>query len=252
MLGSGGRESFQVLSYSLDSPSSMQGPVLSTHPHPLAGRASTTVTVQNQGTETDIDTQQDSCSVTSSKGRIPYLPQHNKPHRLYANSSDGLAHYDTSRCATTKSVTPVGGGVLSQATDNTVSCGDDLTSLSWLHSLDMGGMVPHLATPPTPPASPQPHNPLPSHNTQTQSSDKKRKVEAQDKLDRIDYSQDGSAKPPYSYAALIGMAMKENQNKMTLSAIYKWIKENFAYYKTADPSWQVSEHSVAIASLETT
>lgn len=120
------------------------------------------------------------------------------------------------------------------------SGGDDLTSLTWLHSLDMGGMVPHLATPPTPPASPQPHNPLPpTQAAHTPSADRKRKAEAQEKPDTIDYSLDGSMKPPYSYAALIGMAMKHNQNKMTLSAIYKWIKENFAYYKTADPSWQV-------------
>lgn len=126
--------------------------------------------------------------------------------------------------------------------------GDDLTSLSWLHSLDMCGMVPHLATPPTPPASPQPQSLLTSsqipHNSP---ADKKRKAESQEKHDNIDYSVDGSVKPPYSYAALIGMAMKENQNKMTLSAIYKWIKENFAYYKTADPSWQVS-HSHGIFS----
>ncbi|XP_047469968.1 forkhead box protein C1-like [Penaeus chinensis] len=138
---------------------------------------------------------------------------------------------------------PAAGGVGSNG-----GGGDDLTSLSWLHSLDMCGMVPHLATPPTPPASPQPQNLLASsqmpHNSP---ADKKRKAELQEKQDNIDYSVDGSVKPPYSYAALIGMAMKENQNKMTLSAIYKWIKENFAYYKTADPSWQNSiRHNLSL------
>ena len=108
------------------------------------------------------------------------------------------------------------------------SC-DDLTSLSWLNSLDMGGMVPHLAAPPTPPASP----PLNSGG----SNSSKRKVDPP--KEGIDYSKDGASKPPFSYAALIGMAMKANGNKMTLSAIYKWIRENFAFYKTADPSWQV-------------
>lgn len=55
----------------------------------------------------------------------------------------------------------------------------------------------------------------------------------------IDFKTNGSIKPPYSYATLICMAMKANKNKMTLSAIYRWIKENFLYYQKADPSWQV-------------
>lgn len=104
---------------------------------------------------------------------------------------------------------------------------DDLTSLSWLQSLDMGGVVPHLAVPPTPPASPQGQGSGPTDETNSEPPKK------------IDYSVDGTVKPPYSYAALIGMAMKENDNKMTLSAIYKWIKEHFVFYKTADQSWQV-------------
>jgi len=57
--------------------------------------------------------------------------------------------------------------------------------------------------------------------------------------DIVDYKSNGSIKPPYSYATLICMAMKANKNKMTLSSIYKWIKENFLYYRNADPSWQV-------------
>lgn len=57
--------------------------------------------------------------------------------------------------------------------------------------------------------------------------------------DVVDYKSDGSVKPPYSYATLICMAMKANKNKMTLSSIYKWIRENFLYYRNADPSWQV-------------
>lgn len=54
-----------------------------------------------------------------------------------------------------------------------------------------------------------------------------------------DYRSSGDHKPPYSYAALICMAMGANSNKMTLSAIYKWIRDNFLYYRNADPSWQV-------------
>ena len=37
------------------------------------------------------------------------------------------------------------------------------------------------------------------------------------------------------------MAMKScKKNKVTLSAIYNWITENFMFYRMADPSWQVS------------
>ena len=55
----------------------------------------------------------------------------------------------------------------------------------------------------------------------------------------MDYKNDANAKPPYSYAALICLSMKDTKNKMTLSQIYKWIRENFAYYRKADKSWQV-------------
>lgn len=63
-------------------------------------------------------------------------------------------------------------------------------------------------------------------------------------VEEPDYRSQGTTKPPYSYATLICMAMKANKNKMTLSAIYKWIRENFLYYRNADPSWQViTSHS---------
>merc|ERR1711953_111030 len=58
-------------------------------------------------------------------------------------------------------------------------------------------------------------------------------------LKEIDYKNDDDAKPPYSYAALICLSMKDTKKKMTLSQIYKWIRDNFAYYRKADKSWQV-------------
>lgn len=58
-------------------------------------------------------------------------------------------------------------------------------------------------------------------------------------LKEIDYKDDETAKPPYSYAALICLAMKDTKKKMTLSQIYKWIRDSFAYYRKADKSWQV-------------
>ena len=58
-------------------------------------------------------------------------------------------------------------------------------------------------------------------------------------MEEIDYKSDSESKPPYSYAALICLAMKETKKKMTLSQIYRWIRENFAYYRQGDRCWQV-------------
>lgn len=60
-------------------------------------------------------------------------------------------------------------------------------------------------------------------------------------LEKVDYRTNAQVKPPYSYATLICMAMHASKEaKLTLSAIYAWIMENFCYYRHADPSWQVS------------
>lgn len=100
-------------------------------------------------------------------------------------------------------------------------CGDeeqDLRSLSWLQSGDLLRLAPKM--PPTPPPSPLPMKPPSPPPLEI-------------------YRLQGDKKPPFSYAALIGMAMSAHNNKMTLSAIYAWIRENFLYYRNADPSWQV-------------
>jgi forkhead box protein J1 len=67
-------------------------------------------------------------------------------------------------------------------------------------------------------------------------------------VDQVDYKTNQYVKPPYSYATLIWMAMKASKkSKITLSAIYKWITENFKYYQTADPSWQNSiRHNLSL------
>ncbi|XP_054167959.1 uncharacterized protein LOC128965317 isoform X2 [Oppia nitens] len=163
---------------------------------------------------------------------------------------------------------------------------DGLTSLSWLQNLNMCMTRLGAPTPPTPPASPicssivsLPYNHYKQsncnskinvstvdniHNTSVQkahsyhnhkdgksqshsnSNSSKKSSQAQE-TDPIDYKTNGSVKPPYSYATLICMAMKANKNKMTLSAIYKWIRENFMYYKNADPSWQNSiRHNLSL------
>ncbi|XP_017786893.1 PREDICTED: forkhead box protein N2-like [Nicrophorus vespilloides] len=107
----------------------------------------------------------------------------------------------------------------------------DLTSLNWLHNITNIMSVPNL---PTPPVSPKP---------------KKKPTSNQEDLTiNINfYKKNGDKKPPFSYATLICMAMGKNGNKMTLSAIYHWIRENFLYYRKAHPSWQNSiRHNLSL------
>ncbi|KAK4328483.1 hypothetical protein Pmani_001083 [Petrolisthes manimaculis] len=233
MLGSDGRESVQVVYMGQDTGVKMKVPTATT---------TTTVMLHKQTCEGGDNSQRGGAfdshdaTVVNTSYRSSQVPHYSPTQRPLPTTTPEGRIADSGM---ENSVGSVGQSVDEMCPGNTGG-GDDLTSLSWLHSLDMGGMVPHLATPPTPPASPQPHNPLyPMLTSHTSPMDRKRKLEVQESVERIDYSQDGSVKPPYSYAALIGMAMKGNQNKMTLSDIYKWIKHNFAYYKTADPSWQV-------------
>ncbi|XP_073502056.1 forkhead box protein J1.2-like [Phyllobates terribilis] len=67
-------------------------------------------------------------------------------------------------------------------------------------------------------------------------------------MQEVDYRTNPNVKPPYSYATLICMAMEASQQrKLTLSAIYNWITQNFCYYRHADPSWQNSiRHNLSL------
>lgn len=110
-----------------------------------------------------------------------------------------------------------------QSEDDNIS-ETDLTSLNWLHNITNIMAVPNL---PTPPVSPKPKK-------------KQQHSSSEDLTININYyKKNGEKKPPFSYATLICMAMGKNGNKMTLSAIYHWIRENFLYYRKAHPSWQV-------------
>uniref|UniRef100_A0A8C6TJ73 Fork-head domain-containing protein n=1 Tax=Neogobius melanostomus TaxID=47308 RepID=A0A8C6TJ73_9GOBI len=66
--------------------------------------------------------------------------------------------------------------------------------------------------------------------------------------DDVDYKTNPHVKPPYSYATLICMAMHASKKpKITLSAIYGWITDNFCYYRHADPTWQNSiRHNLSL------
>ena len=150
-----------------------------------------------------------------------------------------------------------------------VNLDDSLTSLSWLQNLNILKIT--SPTPPPSPPSPQslidprmiksePPSPpmftnhMMNHGGFLGGPPQIMKMEQRVPLadspplcgpllgpDNVDYKTNPYVKPPYSYATLICMAMKETRkHKITLSAIYNWITDNFMYYRMADPSWQVS------------
>ncbi|XP_060946852.1 forkhead box protein J1-A [Limanda limanda] len=66
--------------------------------------------------------------------------------------------------------------------------------------------------------------------------------------DEVDYRRDPSIKPPHSYATLICMSLQASGGgKTTLSCIYRWISDNFCYYRHAEPTWQNSiRHNLSL------
>lgn len=139
---------------------------------------------------------------------------------------------------------------------------DSLTSLQWLQefsilnakapALPSGGTDPHgyhqvpgSAAPGSPLAADpaclgQPHTPgKPTSSCTSRSAPPGLQAPPPDD---VDYATNPHVKPPYSYATLICMAMQASKaTKITLSAIYKWITDNFCYFRHADPTWQVGE-----------
>jgi len=72
-------------------------------------------------------------------------------------------------------------------------------------------------------------------------SDKEKDVKSENK--------EALAKPPYSYVAMIAMAINESgENKLKLCQIYDWIKAKFPYYQTKhSKGWQNSiRHNLSL------
>ncbi|KAK3731130.1 hypothetical protein QZH41_006401 [Actinostola sp. cb2023] len=97
-----------------------------------------------------------------------------------------------------------------------IKCGksldDSLTNIQWLCGLESSGLL------------------LQSRENSVQES-------------RVDVmcpnSPNPYPKPPYSYATMILLAINSTEDKkMTLQDIYKWIENNYPYYKKCKKAWK--------------
>jgi len=146
---------------------------------------------------------------------------------------------------------------------------DDLTSLAWLTDVrppvlptvvvDQGGQhekrgkkarsvkVPQMAAAT---AASSPSSASPVKKTKPQPSPRTNAAQLAAKFSKlaadcsVDYKNNSVSRPPFSYAALICLAMVNAGDAgglVSLSQIYRWIKEHFAFYRNGDKSWQVSQ-----------
>ncbi|XP_074866868.1 forkhead box protein J1-B-like [Carettochelys insculpta] len=143
---------------------------------------------------------------------------------------------------------------------------DSLTSLQWLQDFSiitadperppvpshpLHQLFPGAEAPASPPAGDTAATGMPlslGKPTATATSPGTSSLPSLGAAEEIDYKTNPGVKPPYSYATLICMALQASkQAKVTLSAIYSWIRENFCYYRLADPSWQNSiRHNLSL------
>ncbi|CAK1595791.1 unnamed protein product [Parnassius mnemosyne] len=121
----------------------------------------------------------------------------------------------------------------------------DLTNLNWLQNITNIMSVPQF---PILPISPNPQTKTQPQNTRLHKFNQTiAKCQNDFMENKEEYQTNSEKKPPYSYSTLICMAMRYNNDKMTLSAIYSWIKDNFKYYRNADPTWQNSiRHNLSL------
>ncbi|CAG5081946.1 Oidioi.mRNA.OKI2018_I69.PAR.g9999.t1.cds [Oikopleura dioica] len=74
----------------------------------------------------------------------------------------------------------------------------------------------------------------------------KKIVPVEDERQEKEY--DCAKKPPYSYMAMIEMALSSTpEHRMSLQEIYRWIENRFLYFKTAKPGWKNSvRHNLSL------
>ncbi|XP_068120213.1 forkhead box protein J1 [Hyperolius riggenbachi] len=149
---------------------------------------------------------------------------------------------------------------------SSINLDDSLTSLQWLQEFSIMNAnvgkssslsgdphgyrhLPGSAAPCSPLAADpaclgMPHTP----GKPTSSSTSRAAFQGLQPMEEIDYKTNPHVKPPYSYATLICMAMQASKKtKITLSAIYKWITDNYCYFRHADPTWQNSiRHNLSL------
>ncbi len=120
-----------------------------------------------------------------------------------------------------------------------------LTSLSWLQNLRVHDLIspPSLVGSVSPDhlsSSPQNNNYCRTAYGISLSPIKKCLLQSADfKRHPRKYSSNRD-KPPYSYSTLLYLAIVQSKSgKATLNEIYRWIKDNFLYYRYADAGWQV-------------
>ncbi|KAM9296355.1 forkhead box protein J1 [Gastrophryne carolinensis] len=158
------------------------------------------------------------------------------------------------------------GELANESLSSSVNLDDSLTSLQWLQEFsiinanvgknsstsgDPHGyhQLPGSAAPCSPlAADPACLGMLQTPGKPTSSSTSRAAQQGIQPFEEIDYKTNPHVKPPYSYATLICMAMQASKKpKITLSAIYKWITDNFCYFRHADPTWQNSiRHNLSL------
>eukprot|EP00056_Hartaetosiga_gracilis_P003885 m.68828 g.68828 ORF g.68828 m.68828 type:complete len:447 (+) comp11620_c0_seq2:221-1561(+) len=79
------------------------------------------------------------------------------------------------------------------------------------------------------------------HQQQQQKENESSRTATPDDVLSYDWAHDSVKKPPFAYATIIYMALTEtDEDKLSLSEIYQYVLDNFAYYRTARCGWKNS------------